>query len=139
MPPRSGQCRRTGSVPAGLRGQRVYFEVDSSPYGAGVGSFIGETLQRLGLGNILPPELGPFPKLNPEFVVRAQPDVVIAVQRNLQDMADRPGWSQLKALQARRTCGFDPVRYEVLIRPGPRLGEAASVLADCLVALERQP
>ncbi|MFY7974202.1 MAG: hypothetical protein ACOVOT_07230 [Rubrivivax sp.] len=32
-------------------------------------------------------------------------------------------------------CGFDPAPYEVLIRPGPRLGEAAALLADCLVRL----
>ena len=41
----------------------------------------GQTLQQLGLGNIVPPALGPFPKLNPEFVVRAKPDLIMGVQR----------------------------------------------------------
>ena len=122
-------------VPTSVRGLRVYFEVDATPYAAGTGSFIGETLRQLGLANIVPAELGPFPKLNPEYVVRAQPDVVMAPARNLAEMPRRPGWSRLSALQQHRTCGFDPVRYELITRPGPRLGEAADVLADCLVKL----
>lgn len=125
--------RAVASVPANLRGQRVYFEVDATPYAAGEASFIGQTLRRLGLGNIVRAEDGPFPKLNPEFVVRAQPDIVMAERRNLDGMAGRPGWSRLHALRDGRACGFSSERYEVLVRPGPRLGEAALLLADCLV------
>ena len=36
----------------------------------------GELLSRLGARNVLTPELGPFPKLNPEYVVRHNPDVI---------------------------------------------------------------
>lgn len=122
-------------VPARLRGQRVYFEVDATPYAAGAGSFIGETLTRLGLGNIVTPELGPFPRLNPEFVIKARPDIVIAAQRNLDEMPSRPGWSALDALVRRRSCGFGIEHYELLIRPGPRMGEAAQLLATCLAGL----
>jgi iron complex transport system substrate-binding protein len=124
-------------VPAALRGQRVYFEVDATPYAAGAGSFIGETLARLGLANAVPAELGPFPKLNPEYVVRLQPDIVMANDRNLAEMARRPGWSTLRALKSGHSCGFGVDRYELLIRPGPRMGEAALVLADCLVAISK--
>ncbi|MGY4829582.1 ABC transporter substrate-binding protein [Sphaerotilaceae bacterium SBD11-9] len=122
-------------VPPAARGQRVYFEVDSTPYAAGAGSFIGETLARLGMGNIVPPELGPFPRLNPEFVIKARPDIVIAAQRNLDEMPGRPGWAALSALKQRRSCGFDIEHYELLIRPGPRMGEAAQLLAACLAGL----
>ena len=122
-------------VPAVLRGQRVYFEVDATPYAAGPASFIGETLARLGMANAVPAELGPFPKLNPEYVLRLQPDIVMAAERNLAEMPKRPGWAALRALQARRSCGFAGERYELLIRPGPRTGEAALLLADCLVRI----
>jgi iron complex transport system substrate-binding protein len=122
-------------VPASLRGQKVYFEVDSAPYAAGSTSFLGELLVQLGLDNIVPPTLGPFPKLNPEFIVHAQPDLVMAVERNLRDMPRRPGWATLKALQTRHTCAFEARRYDMLVRPGPRLGEAAALIADCLQAL----
>ena len=124
-------------VPAAVRGQRVYFEVDGSSYAAGRASFLGETLARLGMGNIVGPELGPFPKLNPEFIVRAQPDIMMATARNVEAMPSRPGWSSLRAVQQRRWCGFAPERYELLIRPGPRMGEAALILADCLAGLDK--
>jgi iron complex transport system substrate-binding protein len=126
-------------VPPSWRGTRVYFEVSSDPYAAGASSFIGETLARLGLANIVPPELGPFPRLNPEYVLRLQPDLVIAPQRELQAIPGRPGWQGLRALKAKppHVCGFDTARYELLIRPGPRMGEAAGALADCLQHLTR--
>lgn len=127
--------RAAARVPVAMRAQRVYFEVDTTPFAAGPSSFIGETLLSLGVGNIVRPTDGPFPKLNPEFVVRAQPDVVMAVQRDLDRMSRRPGWARLDALRDGRTCGFSDERYEVLVRPGPRLGEAALELADCLATL----
>ena len=122
-------------VPPALHGQRVYFEISSAPYAAGESSFVGEMLARLGLGNVVPAALGPFPKLNPEFVVRAQPDLVMASERNLAEMPKRPGWGAISALQRQRSCGFAEARYEILIRPGPRLAEAAELIADCLVKL----
>lgn len=122
-------------VPPAWRGKRVYFEVAAAPFAAGAGSFIGETLTRLGLGNVVPADLGPFPKLNPEFVVRSRPDLVMAVQREWLAMPGRPGWQGLDALVQGRGCGFETTRYETLIRPGPRLGEAALLLADCVAGL----
>jgi iron complex transport system substrate-binding protein len=124
-------------VPAPLRGKRVYFEIDSTPYAAGPKSFIGETLHALGMANAIPPELGPFPRLNPEFVVRAQPDIVMAVKASIADMAKRPGWNTIRALREDRACGFPSMTYDLIIRPGPRMGEAAGALADCLVRLDR--
>ncbi|HMO47638.1 MAG TPA: helical backbone metal receptor [Rubrivivax sp.] len=126
-------------VPAALRGRSVYFEVEPTPYAAGPDSFIGQTLQRLGLRNIVPAALGPFPKLSPEFVVRAQPQILIAEDRNLRDMAGRPGWAALPALAQKQVCAFDSARYDVLVRPGPRMGEAALQLADCLADLDKEP
>ena len=125
-------------VPNALRGRSVYFEVETAPYAAGPTSFIGQTLQQLGLRNIVPDALGPFPKLSPEFVVRAQPDIVIAEARNLREMAKRPGWSSLRALRQQQVCEFAAPHYEVLVRPGPRMGLAALQLADCLAGLGKE-
>ena len=126
-------------VPAPLEGQRVYFEIGGGPYAAGTTSFIGETLSRLGMANIVPPEMGPFPKLNPEFVVRARPDLIMGVQREQAALLARPGWQAIPAVQGQRVCGFASADYETLIRPGPRLGEAAALLADCLQRLAAEP
>lgn len=122
-------------VPSAQRGQRVYFEIGGGPYAAGRSSFIGETLSLLGMDNIVPADMGPFPKLNPEFVVRALPQVVMGVQREQAAMAARPGWQSIPAIAQNQRCGFETPRYEMLIRPGPRMGEAAGVLADCLAGL----
>jgi iron complex transport system substrate-binding protein len=127
--------RAAARVPPALRGKTVYFEADAAPYAAGAGSFVGETLARLQLVNIAPASMGPFPALNPEAVVRAQPQLVMAAQRNLRSMAQRPGWSGLQALKQGQVCSFDVDQYELLIRPGPRMGRAALVMADCLAAL----
>jgi iron complex transport system substrate-binding protein len=120
------------SVPAHAKGQRVYFEVSSAPYGASESSFIGETLQRLGARNILPASLGPFPKINPEFVVRAQPDLIMVGDSNFADMSARPGWKNLRAMQTQHVCHFKSDESDMLVRAGPRMAEAARLMAKCL-------
>jgi len=122
-------------VPAALRGRSVYFEIGGGPYAAGTGSFIGQTLARLGMANAVPAELGPFPKLNPEYVVRARPEIVMGALREQPALRARPGWQAVPALREGRLCGFDDAGYELLIRPGPRLGEGAALIADCLQRL----
>ncbi|WP_353202557.1 helical backbone metal receptor [Polynucleobacter sp.] len=111
---------------------KVYFEVNSAPYAAGPTSFIGETLGRLGLSNVIPASLGPFPKISPEFVVSLNPDVIMVGDRNYIGMNDRPGWSQLDALKKGNTCIFKESDADVIIRPGPRMAEGAMVIVDCL-------
>lgn len=122
-------------VPPAWKGRRAYFEIYGGPYAAGASSFIGQTLARLGLANIAPAELGPFPKLNPEFVVRARPDVILGAQGPQATLAQRPGWGALAAVRAQRLCSFERDDYDLLIHPGPRLGEAAARVADCLARL----
>jgi len=120
------------SLPPRLAGKRVYFEVNRAPYAASESSFIGETLVRLGLRNIVPGSLGPFPLLNPEYVVRANPDVIMVGDVNFVGMADRPGWTKLQAIANQRVCVFTPAQSDVLVRPGPRMAQGAQLMADCL-------
>ena len=120
------------SIPAQVKGQRVYFEVSRAPYGASESSFIGETLQRLGSRNILPASLGPFPKINPEFVVRAQPDIIMVGDSNFADMTTRPGWQNMRAMRTQRVCHFKSEESDMLVRAGPRMAEAARLMAKCL-------
>jgi iron complex transport system substrate-binding protein len=129
----AGVSAAAQSVPASARGVRVYFEVNNGPFAAGESSFIGETLTRLGAKNIVPTALGPFPKLNPEFIVRANPDLIMVGQRSADGMAQRPGWSGIRALREQRLCVFPVEEANVLVRPGPRMAEAARIMARCLV------
>ena len=126
-------------VPSALRGRTVYFEVAANPYAAGEASFVGELLARLGLVNIVSASMGPFPQLNPEFVLRAKPALVMGTAAAVTEMPGRPGWSSLRALQRGQVCGFAAGPYDTLVRPGPRLGDAAEAIADCLVRLGTMP
>ena len=122
------------SLPASLRGTRVYFEVDSGPYAASESSFLGEMLARVGAANVVPGALGPFPKLNPEFVVRADPELIMISDRNAQALKDRPGWNRIRAVREQRICNFTPAQGDVLVRPGPRMAQAAQLMVQCLRA-----
>ena len=120
------------SLPPGARGARVYFEVNPGPYAAGEGSFIGETLTRLGVKNIVPASLGPFPKLNPEYIVRADPDLIMVGERSVDGMMQRPGWHSLRAMRGQHFCVFPADESDALVRPGPRMAEGARLMARCL-------
>lgn len=122
-------------VPPAWRGRRVYVEVGGGPYAASASSFIGETLGRLGLVNIVPAAQGPFPKLNPEFVVKAAPELIIGSQTHQAGLRERPGWQGLPAIARGALCGFGNAQYDTLVRPGPRLVEAATLVTDCLQRL----
>ena len=120
------------SLSAKAKNTRVYFEVSRGPYAAGESSFIGETLTRLGVKNVVPASLGPFPKLNPEFIVRANPDLIMAGNRSMQAMTSYPGWGSIKAVKNQRICSFSNEEADVVVRPGPRMAEAARIMAKCL-------
>lgn len=122
------------SLPPGAKGLRVYFEVSQSPHAAGESSFIGETLARLGAKNIVPAAMGPFPKLNPEYIVRADPDIIMVGDRNYVGMENRPGWSGMRAMKAKRLCVFSAEQSDNLVRPGPRMADGARAMASCLAS-----
>jgi iron complex transport system substrate-binding protein len=110
---------------------RVYFEVNAAPFAAGKTSFIGELLDRLGMQNIATENMGTFPKINPEFVVQSRPDLIMSTEASSKQLAQRPGWKSIPAIQGNRICFFSSAQADVLVRPGPRMGEAASLIADC--------
>ena len=130
----AGVSAAAQSLPASVRGTRVYFEVNAGPYAASEASFIGETLTRLGAKNIVPASLGPFPKLNPEYIVRANPDVILIGQSSAASLSTRPGWQSIRAMREQRMCVFAMDEANVLVRPGPRMAEAARIMARCLEA-----
>ena len=128
----AGVQAAAASLSAQARQQRVYVEVSPTPYGASESSFIGETLRRMNVANILPGALGPFPQVNPEFVVRAQPDVIMAGDSSRASMLQRPGWPQMRAVREDRLCVFLPEHADIVVRAGPRMAEGAQLMAQCL-------
>jgi iron complex transport system substrate-binding protein len=119
-------------MPTSLRGTRVYFEAGAGGYAASEASFMGEILQSLGLQNVVPASLGSFPKLNPEFVVRADPDFILLGETAGESLQKRPGWASLRAVRTQRVCAFDRSQVDVLVRSGPRMVDAARGIVECL-------
>ncbi|WP_236635291.1 ABC transporter substrate-binding protein [Rhodoferax sp. TS-BS-61-7] len=124
-----------GRMPTALRGRTVYVEVGAGSSAASEKSFIGETVAKLGLVNVVSSELGLFPKINPELLLRRPPDIIIGPRATLANLTDRPGWSALPAVRQQQLCLLDTERMDLLSRPGPRLAEAAQMLVECLKAL----
>ena len=128
----AGMREAAHSVPVRHPTTTVYFEVNAAPYAASESSFIGQTLALLGVKNIVPAELGLFPKLNPEWVVRSEPDLIMVADSTASSLVERPGWSRLKAMSFGRVCLFTPEQSDLIVRPGPRMVEGAKLLAQCI-------
>jgi len=124
-------ARANRALSPSQKAARVYFEINAAPFAAGKTSFIGELLDRLGMQNIATEKMGAFPKINPEFVVQSKPDLIMSTEASPKQLAQRPGWKSIPAIQANRVCFFSAAQADVLVRPGPRMGEAASLIADC--------
>lgn len=122
-------------VPAHWQGKRVYFELHSGMAAAGEASFIGQTLQGLGLVNIAGRDLPMYPRLNPEYVVRANPDLIITMADMPVPPPERQGWNRIAALRGNGYCRIPNAEFDLLVRPGPRIDEAARLIVRCLQQL----
>jgi iron complex transport system substrate-binding protein len=47
-----------------------------------------------------------------------------------------PGWNSIKAVKTNRVCVFGVGDSDVVVRPGPRMAEAARLMAKCLETYE---
>ena len=119
-------------VPAKAKGMRIYFEAGSGYFAAGETSYIGETLRRLGLVNVVTPSMGAFPQVNPEFVVKANPQIIFMGERTATDLQSRPGWNRIDAIAQQRICSFTPAQSDIMVRSGPRIPDAADLMVACL-------
>jgi iron complex transport system substrate-binding protein len=124
-------ARASRSLSPSQKNARVYFEVNAAPFAAGKTSFIGELLDQLGMQNIATEKMGAFPKINPEFVAQSRPDLIMTTEASPKQLALRPGWKSIPAIQANRICFFSAAQSDVLVRPGPRMGDAAGLIVDC--------
>lgn len=130
------QLRSNGEGPS------VYLEIDPAMYTASPYSFMGQLLGRLGARNIAPSGGAHFMRLSPEFVLHADPDLLILAypHSSLQEaLEERPGWQHMRALQpdqrARRVCQLTEEESRTVTRPGPRLDQAATIYAACILRL----
>ncbi len=128
-----GELATVALAVAGRERPSVFYEIDPSPYSVGPDGFIGTLIGLAGGENIVPRELGDFPLVDPEFVVAADPEVIILADApygiDLAAVQARPGWAGIAAVRSGRVIELDEAESDVLSRAGPRLGEALRVLA----------
>jgi len=115
-------------------GLRYYYETDPfSFYTPNSSTFVGRLLGLLGMENIAdgaPDEFGSgFPQLTTEFIVDANPDVIIlaAAGEDLSSVATRDGWNTMTAVREGRVVMLDP---DVASRWGPRITDLLRAVAD---------
>lgn len=110
-----------------VRKPTTYLEIDPTPYSIGPNSFMGVLLTKAGARNIIPASMGDFPKVDPEFIVKANPQLILGV--DAKTVAARPGWNTTSAVKTGRVVALPAGLDTILSRPGPRLPEALRGLA----------
>ena len=127
-------------------GLTVYFETTPMEWGyglysAGKGSFMDEIGALCGLKNIFADvtDGDGWPVVDPETVINANPDLIIAFDINgmgdmdaAQVIMAREGWQDMDAVKNGRV--FVLVNNE-FVRPGPRLADAAESLIELIESL----
>lgn len=125
-----------GERVAGLPTPRVYYEIDVTPYTVGGGSYVSSLVALAGGHNIAGELPEAYPRISPELVLRAEPEVIVLANGphgvSAETVAARPGWAGMPAVRNGRVCALDQAAVDVLHRPGPRIGEALGVLVRCL-------
>ena len=131
----------TGSLAPQQRLRVFYLVWDEPLMTAGPRSFIGQVLELAGAVNVFADVSQDWPQVSLEELVRRQPDVILAPavhggRRLVDQLRSRPGWKELKAVQAGRVYTVDD---DLISRPGPRLGQALEQVARVLYPQRFEP
>jgi len=125
--------KRVDDVLSKVKGKprpKVFFEIWNQPLmTAGQGTFIDRMISMAGGTNIGRSAGKEFPQFSQEQLLRDDPQVYVAVkgtQANPADISNRPGYSQLKAVQDKKVY---IVEDNLFVRPGPRLVDGLVLLA----------
>ena len=115
----------------------VFYEIDASdpnkPYTSGKGTFIDQLISRAGGVNVAADVTDPYPQLGLEQLVVSDPAIILlgdsAYGVTAEQVAARPGWSELSAVKNNKIFTFDD---NLVSRPGPRLVDGLEQLAKLL-------
>jgi len=100
---------------------RVFVEIWDDPLmTAGPGTFIDELIRVAGGENIAGDAGMEWPEFSVEVVVERDPDVIVTVWKDADDVRMRPAWEGISAVKTGRIHRVNP---DILTRPGPRLVE----------------
>jgi len=112
----------------------VFYELDatdpSNPYTAGSGTFISRLIDKAKGENLGDSLEGDYAQISSEALIAQDPDIVLLADAPFgvspESVAERPGWSDITAVQEDKVYPFDPYLLSV---PGPGLIEGFEELA----------
>ncbi len=122
------------SVPASVKGQKVYHELDNTFYSVTSKTFIGSIYSQFGLTNIADgakDASGGYPQLSAEYVVKSAPDLIVLAdtkccQQSAATVAERPGFAAVPAVKNGHVLEADD---DIASRWGPRVADFAESVA----------
>lgn len=125
---------RAKAVDAALAGVAekpvVYYELDSTPFTAGPGTFVDLLIARAGGVNFGASMESEWAQISLEQLILADPDIIVlgdsAYGETPETVSARPGWSALTAVKNVQIFAFDD---NLVSRPGPRLVDGLEALA----------
>lgn len=128
-----GLRERLAALPVFTDTPEVYLEISSAPLmTVGKDVFINDVIRRAGGRNVFESVAVGYPVIDPELVVKANPDVVLILHPGVdeKEVKGRIGWSVINAVrQDRIVLGLDE---DLFFRPGPRVVDGVILLARLL-------
>lgn len=128
-----GRVDRVEDAVAGAPPTRVFFEISLDLYTAGEGSYVDDLLSRAGGDNIIGGDAGPWPQVNNEAVIAADPEVILLADHELgvtaESVAARPGWRVISAVEDGRVVALE---MNTVVRPGPRVVDGLEAIARAM-------
>jgi iron complex transport system substrate-binding protein len=115
----------------------VFYELDASepanPWTTGAGTFISYIISKAKATNLGDSLEGEWVQISSEELVAQNPDVILLADAlygvTVESVAERAGWSEIKAVDEGNVYPFDPF---ILSVPGPRLVEGFERIVDIL-------
>ncbi|MGB7450341.1 MAG: ABC transporter substrate-binding protein [Ornithinimicrobium sp.] len=121
---------------------RVYHELDNTFFSASSNGFVGSVYAELGATNIADEadtDGTGFPQMTEEAIIAADPQLIVItdqVDYTAQDVAQRPGWDEITAVQEGNIVTVDA---DIASRWGPRLPQFVSSAATALTQAASVP
>jgi iron complex transport system substrate-binding protein len=112
---------------------KVFYELDgtdpSKPWTAGPGSYVDTLIKMAGGLNAAASLKGDYAQISQEELIATNPDIILlgdgAYGVTPDQVAQRPGWSVMAAVQNKKVLTFDD---NTVSRPGPRLVDGLEML-----------
>ncbi|MEW6042604.1 MAG: ABC transporter substrate-binding protein, partial [Elusimicrobiota bacterium] len=127
--------RKTMSLPEHKK-PRVYFEIWHDPLTTGGGSsFLNSVIEAAGGRNIAADEGKDWIQINPEILLKKDPQVVFFIghftsEKTRREIMVRNGWSGITAVKNGRLYKFPD--ENLVVRPGPRVVKGLEKMAEML-------